>query len=119
YLILAFGAADLVLHFFYRWLALNGLGLLIAVVAIEAIVVIIAAMRRRVKGARVVGAGILFFALFTLFLYVLVFLSGGSVDIGDSTLSGLILFVSLIAAILSVPVSMSAYLAWNFSRVSK
>jgi class 3 adenylate cyclase len=100
-------------------LALIGVLILISVVALEAVIIIIQAIVRRVPGARIVGAGILFFALLLLSLYIIVLGTGGKADLSDNTPQGFVLFLLLIAAILSVPVSMSAYLAWNFARVSR
>ena len=98
------------------YVGLAAYSLLIATVLIETIILIIRAMYKRVKGARILGTGVLFFALlcFTLFL---VGISGS--DINDSTPLGSLFFALAACAILSIPVSLSLYLAWTFSRINK
>lgn len=91
---------------------------LIGLVAVEAAVLIIRAMIRRVKGARIIGTGMLLFALFILSLFVIA-LTMQEVDIDESTVFGQILELFMAVAILSMPFSMSAYLAWSFARVNK
>lgn len=112
-------ALTLGLYFFSRAAGAIMLMVLISVVSLEAVIVVIRAIIRKVKGAKIVGAGILFFCLFLLFLYILFIASGGDFEINDTTLLGAILFLTLILSILSIPIFMSAYLAWNFARISK
>lgn len=84
---------------------------------IEVTRVVIRAMIKRYDGARIIGAGVLFFILFFSFVIIYVIRFGDLVLNGQSILE--ILFgLSLVAAILSIPVSMSVYLARDFARTN-
>lgn len=89
----------------------------ILVVALESIILTISAMYRRVPGARIVGFGILFFALFTFTILAIALINQG-LQVNGGWI-GLILLILSIAALLSIPISMSIYLAWNVARISK
>lgn len=92
---------------------------LIISVSFEAVFTIIFGMIKRVKGAGIIGTGILFFTLLILTLFTLSIASGGKFDINDSTENGQIWELILILALLSIPVSMSLYQAWRFASVNK
>jgi predicted transporter len=92
---------------------------LIIAVSFDSVFAVIFAIIRRVKGARIIGTGILFFCLFILTIFAMALVKGGRMDINDSTVGGQILVIFLALAILSIPVSMSVYLAWNFSSVNQ
>ena len=87
------------------------------VVTIESIILTIRAMYRKQPGARIVGAGILFLALFV-FMIIAVSLLNRGIRVNGGVLGLLLLFTS-VAAILSIPVSMSIYLAWHVARITK
>lgn len=87
-------------------------------VSIEAIIMIIISIRRKVKGAKIIGFGFLFFVLFLLSIFT-IGLIFGDVDISDNSIAGLIFGILTACAVLSTPISMSVYLAWNFSSVNK
>jgi len=93
------------------------IGLIIAV-SFEAVFCVIFAIIKKVRGARIIGTGILFFALFVLTLFTLNLLIK-NFDINDTTVGGQILLFLLALAIISIPLSMSIYLAWNFSYINK
>jgi len=117
-IIAAFAAVTLVLRFFdTRLLPILIVSLVISV-SFEAVITIIIAIVRKVKGARIIGAGILFFCLLVLTFFVMGALQG-QIDLNDSTVSGRILIVLLALAIVSIPVSMSLYQAWNFASISR
>ncbi len=92
---------------------------LIAIVSLETIVLIIRAIYRKVPGAKILSSGILFFALFFLLVTIsLIFL--GNIQINDdSSIGAKLVELVGILAILSVPISISAYLAWSFSHINK
>lgn len=90
---------------------------LFVAVSLEAIILTVVAIYRKVKGARIIGAGILLFALF-IFL-TSVYASVNAVQHNDINLNGTWLALVLIIAILSIPVSMSLYLAWKFATINK
>ena len=89
---------------------------LIIAVSLEAMVVTVRSIYRKVRGARIIGAGILIFALFT-FLTV-AYLSLFETHINYTVSEDWFGFLFAIA-ILSIPISISLYLAWNFSAVNK
>lgn len=104
--------------FWTRYLSIVAIGLVITV-AFQVLFTTIFAMVKKVKGARIIGFGILFFALFILTIFTIGIIQGGSFDINDSTLGGRILICFMALAIISIPVSMSVYLAWRFSAVNR
>ncbi len=75
-------------------------------------VMIIVAIVRRVPGSLILGSGVLYFLLFT-FVLLTVSIIRGKINF-NTTLS----YFSL-SAILGIPLSISAYLAWRFSTTSK
>jgi class 3 adenylate cyclase len=119
YIIAGCCVALLILHLFEQFLAITGVIVLVSVVALEAVIVVVYAMVRRVRGARIVGIGILFFCVLLLFIYMLFIATGGNYQLNDNNPAGTILFFALFISILSIPISMSAYLAWNFSHISR
>ncbi len=92
---------------------------LIISVSFEAVFTIIFGMIKRIKGAGIIGTGILFFTLLILTLFAISIASGGKFDINDSTENGQIWELILVLALLSIPVSMSLYQAWRFASVNK
>lgn len=91
---------------------------LILVATFEAIFVIGAAIIRRVPGARIIGAGL---SLFIIILLAIVFLAvvRREVSVQLNGARGLAIFALICIALLSIPVSLSAYLAYGFARVSR
>lgn len=92
-----------------------GFAILINLVMFEAIVLIIRAIIRRVKGAGIVGVGMLLFTVFvflvTAYLTIMKNMSfhgGGTLAVGIAAI-----------AFLGLPVSMSLFLAWSFAAVNK
>ncbi len=95
---------------------------LIAFVVIEAIILIVTAVIKKIKGARIIGGGILFSSICLLILLTIAIRNddfgvlNGKMYINVPTLTlELIYFLS----ILSIPASMSAHQAWKFSMVSR
>jgi len=91
--------------------------ILVAFASSEAIVLIILAMIKKIPGAKILGAGILSFFLF-LFLVIL-FSSLLVPEIQWKSLTGFCIILLAIAAVFSIPVSISFYLAWSFSGINK
>jgi len=91
---------------------------LIVVVPLEAIVLTIIAIYKKVKGAKIIGFGILFFTIFILCLVITAVALNG-INLDGNTFTGQLILLLLAAAILSVPGSMSVYLAWSFARINK
>lgn len=87
-------------------------------VTFESIWLTIAAIYRKQKGARIVGVGVLFFTMF-IFLLLLGGIFNSGIEINDGTPQGRVLMILLAAAILSIPVSMSIYLASSFATMNR
>lgn len=93
--------------------------ILIVFVLLEVVVLIIRAIIKKTEGARIVGFGILFFALFLLSLLIAVIILDGDYFINDSTPQGQLLLILIALAILSIPLSLSVYLAWKFANINR
>ncbi len=97
---------------------IGGFVIVLLIAMMEAFVLTIIAMYEKVKGAKIVGTGILFFTLFFLGLVIASLVTGGF-NINGSTLLGKILLLFAILAIVSIPLSMSIYLSWKFATMNK
>ena len=86
--------------------------------ALESTILVCNAMYRRVRGAKIIGAGILFFVIFFGALTLFAIFADGHIQFHNSILSAVSIILAIMA-IFSIPFSMSAYLAWNFATVSK
>ena len=87
-------------------------------VSIEAVRVIIRAMIKKYKGANILGVGIFSFALFVVGIILVAYLVGGTLNITISGPVGILLALLVILALLSIPISMSVYLAKDFATVN-
>lgn len=87
-------------------------------VIVEAIRVIIRAMIKKHKGANILGVGIFLFALFIIGIVVTAYFSQNNINITISGPLGLLLALFLISALLSIPISMSVYLAKDFATIN-
>jgi hypothetical protein len=87
-------------------------------VFIEIVRKIIIALRRKIDGSRVLGSGILFFVLFFVALIIAVIVTDGFRLTEEDR--GVLLFALLVVmAFLSIPVSMSIYLARDFAVTNR
>ncbi len=111
------GLAPFALSFFRMEVSIFSLVVVCLFVTLESIIVTISAIYRKVPGARIVGVGILFLTLFVFTIVSIAVLNKG-LQLHGGWLSLLVLILC-IAAILSIPVSMSIYLASNFTRIAK
>lgn len=82
------------------------------------IIQILRAIYKKTKGAKIIGSGILFFAFFIV-LVIIQSIVTDNFDLNDSNTVGQMLLIIMLLAIVSIPISMSVYLAWNFSIVNK
>ena len=88
-------------------------------VVIEGFFLIIRAMFRRERGAFIVGGGIILFFCVVAILIVGLSVNGGEIDTSKtSEWVGASLGTMFIALLVSFPISISAYLAWQFSNTS-
>ncbi len=88
----------------------------IAIVTIESVTLTIKAIYNRVKGARTIGFGVLFFSFFFITIIILIIYNK---DFDDSSATAQILELFGFAAIMSLPGSMSVFLAWSFAGINK
>jgi class 3 adenylate cyclase len=87
-------------------------------VSIETVLTIIFALYRKRPGARIVGAGMLLFALLMLYIFSQVIMNGNTGFSLDSPNTKRVLIFAFIA-VLCMPLSMSFYLAWSFANMSR
>lgn len=101
--------------------------LVMLLVMAEAVVLIIGAIRRKVKGARILAIGILPLAVSSVAMFLLQ-LAVSSSDIASAgktgTASVFLIFLALFSFFIllsfsAIPLSMSVFLAWRFASVSK
>jgi adenylate cyclase len=117
-IVIALGIIAPFLMFFNLYLSSVAYISLIIFVSIEAVILTIKAIYRKVKGARIIGVGILFLALFFLVVMTIVIFTD-NLSFNDNSTAGLIFSLFGAAAILSLPISMSVYLAWSFASINK
>lgn len=89
------------------------------VTLIEAMVLIIRAMIKRVKGARIIGIGVLLFAGFMTFNVTYILLLRRDIYLEEGSAAQIIFAALTLLSVISLPVSMSVFLAWNFASVNK
>ncbi|MEX1000680.1 MAG: SpoIIE family protein phosphatase [Crocinitomicaceae bacterium] len=87
-------------------------------VYIESFRVSVVAIRRKKRGAWIVGGGVLFLLL-TIFGFILsAIIAGNNIQVSSSTALGIVLILLLVLAVLSLPFSMSVFLAWDISKTN-
>lgn len=100
----------------YPIYGLYAFGVLISVVALESVILTLSAVFKKVKGARIITFGICMFSVYTLIFICVLAVNR---DFSDASIWGLLMEIFGVVAILSVPGSMSVYLAWSFAYVNK
>lgn len=88
-------------------------------VSFEVLRVMIFALRKKLKGARIISSGFSAFVLFVAAFIVVGIVKGGNFGIDMTTGSGEFLFLLLLIAVISIPLSMSIFLAWDFAGTNK
>jgi signal transduction histidine kinase len=88
---------------------------------VEILVVIVLAIRRKLRGATTIGIGVLFIAIFILIIFSIAAFSpqGDGFTVQSNSVSGYIFGSIAFLAILSIPFSISIYLAWYFASIHK
>jgi class 3 adenylate cyclase len=119
YIILLVGFLIIILQYFQNNHYGDLMSILVVFILLEAIYVVIKSIVKKVKGAWIIGTGILFFTLFILFTFLISLLNDGEMSIENDSVTGQIIVVCLIITIVSIPLSMAIYLAWNFSTINK
>ncbi|GAA4463115.1 hypothetical protein GCM10023093_10860 [Nemorincola caseinilytica] len=103
----------------YKNLGSIGLYALVVLVLLETIVLIIKAIVRKVRGARIIGVGVLMFAIF-LFCTLIYIAANQGLTFDEENSVGAAVFLGLAAlSFMALPVSMSLFLAWNFAYINK
>lgn len=102
----------------------NLVGFIYVYTLIEATILLLKAIFKKVKGARILASGFLLTIFFTLLfiLFIVIAFNGGEVNIeGDSLIAKFfaVIVIGVILSIFSIPFSMSAYLAWYFSYINR
>lgn len=106
------------LRFVHFEASMLGLVVLILSVAFEALIITLIAIYKKVPGARILSVGLISFTGLILLVAILTFANGGYFEV-DDTRTGMVWTFAILFAILSVPISMSVYLAYRFSRMNK
>ncbi len=99
--------------FFAKLVGFICLFLFSAVILIEVVRVVIIAVKNKLKGSRIIGTG---FAVFTVFILISVF---SAFMYQGYTANGLLSASLTTISIISIPLSMSIFLAWDFSQTNK
>ena len=111
------GISVLVLHYCgLEWVGM-GLFVLYFVIAIELIRVVIVSMIKKREGAKIIGTGVIAFMLFILLM--IISMLTGYTNFKSTTLLGVLFLLLVILSIISIPISMSLYLAREFSKTNK
>ncbi|MEX0966729.1 MAG: adenylate/guanylate cyclase domain-containing protein [Bacteroidia bacterium] len=119
YLIISLSIVTIILRLFGIGWAIYSVTALLLVVAVEAIIAIMYGILRKVKGAKILGAGLLFCILFILTISVLAMVKTKIVISSDDSVSGLLALIGIGLACVSIPISISVYLAWYFGDIHK
>jgi adenylate cyclase len=91
---------------------------LVGFVLIETIAATIKGMVRKVKGAKILGAGILFFTVFLTTCILIALLKNGGLSFTNEVIADIFIYVAL-CALLSIPASMSIYLSWSVASMNQ
>ncbi|MEG1591738.1 adenylate/guanylate cyclase domain-containing protein [Chryseobacterium sp.] len=116
--LLIISASIVLLYYFSATTAATFAFFYISFVAFESFYLIIRAMIRREKSAFIVGGGVLVFFLFIVMVIIFMFLNKlNTVDISDFFGDDFMVYV-FIFIFISFPVSISAYLGWQFASTN-
>ena len=116
--LLIISASIVLLYYFSATTAASFAFFYISFVAFESFYLIIRAMIRREKSAFIVGGGVLVFFLFIVMVIIFMFLNKlNTVDISDLFGDDFITYV-FIFIFISFPISISAYLGWQFASTN-
>lgn len=84
--------------------------------SLEGLIVLAGALLRRAKGSFIIASGMLLLPLTILGVILFIYLTG---KFHVSANPGAVIVILLLIGIFIIPLSMSAFLAWNFARVNK
>ncbi|MFO0355700.1 MAG: SpoIIE family protein phosphatase [Sphingobacteriaceae bacterium] len=92
--------------------------IMVIIVLVESISFIVKINKQKRRGAVLISAGFGTFIAF-IALSILKMLLTGSIQLSSGKLADEVLYILLVIGLLSIPISMSAFLAWDFSLTSK
>ncbi|MDF2930938.1 MAG: hypothetical protein K0R36_269 [Chryseobacterium sp.] len=117
-IMLIISAAIFILYYFSAASAASLAFFYLSFVAFESFYLIVRAMIRREKSAFIVGGGVLVFFLFIVMVIIFMFLNKlNTIDISETMGDDFIGYV-LIFIFISFPISISAYLGWQFASTN-
>jgi len=96
----------------------NTMLVLVTFASLEAIILIIIAIVRKIPGSRILGTGVLFFFAFIITVTCIVLFAQNQY-FRLSGINGFVIMILGLLAIFSIPLSMSVYLARDFAQVNK
>ena len=121
-----FSTALFVLSVLSLWFSVDFVNYLILIFIISAVIssffIVIKSIKDKFEGAWILGTGSLLFLIFLLIITVLLVINGGNLLIeatDGNDVQVLVFFTLILLSIMSIPLSMSVYLAWDFARTSK
>jgi serine phosphatase RsbU (regulator of sigma subunit) len=92
--------------------------IMVIIVLVESISFIVKINKQKRRGAVLISAGFGTFIAF-IALSILKIVLTGSLQLSSGKLADEVLYILLVIGLLSIPISMSAFLAWDFSLTSK
>ena len=118
-IITIFCTATLVFSFFNAYYGNLMFYVLLLLVSSEATLLTVRAMYKKVKGARIIGTGLLLFIVFLIAFSIIKF--HYSINDDDIALhsSGKLYMLMIVCIMLCLPISMSLYLAFNFAALNR
>lgn len=118
YYVIAYTVIDIVIIFINREVGSFGAIVLVLFTVVESIRIIIVANRKKKKGALLITFGFALFIMFFILCFAIIFSTGELKFNAGTSISQLLNFV-LVAGIVSIPLSMSIFLAWDFAQTNK
>ncbi len=93
--------------------------LFFAIVLLEAVIIITNAIFRKIPGARILGIGVLFFIFSIIAIITYIYFNKGIIINAESLISRVIFILIFVLVVYSIPLSLSAYLAWKVSNTNR
>jgi len=87
-------------------------------VFVEVVRIVIMSLIKKKEGAWIIGTGVMAFIFFLFFIFILILIQN-QVEISSDSPYGVLLIILLVLAILSMPISMSIFLARDFAMTNK
>lgn len=95
-------------------------GMLLAlIILMEVIRTLIVAIKNKIKGAKIIGMGFGLFCFFVFSLVIAMFFNGGQINISENPTYAFLFVLFFILSIVSIPIFMSVFLAWDFAQTNK